>query len=237
VGVVLAGNLVDAGANLGTGNVFVDGSFVNPPDAGYSTDGKMVIESGVTNAIADNAYLYVTGGGAAGTADQGYLSLGAGINETVGGLMVGGVEGVGGTILGPGTYGSSASGAPNPGLANPDEYFSGAGTVTVVPAGVPGDYNNNGAVDAADYVLWRKGGPLANDFTPGVQSTDYDFWRSRFGATSNPGSGSRLGTSAVPEPSTIVIGVCLAIGFAGSNGERGFGRAGAENLNFLRKNS
>lgn len=26
-----------------------------------------------------------------------------------------------------------------------------------------GDFNNNGTVDAADYVLWRKSGPLAND--------------------------------------------------------------------------
>ena len=26
-----------------------------------------------------------------------------------------------------------------------------------------GDYNNNGTVDAADYVLWRNGGPLQNE--------------------------------------------------------------------------
>ena len=71
-------------------------------------------------------------------------------------------------------------------------------------AGVSGDYNNNGAVDAADYVLWRKGGPLANDPTEGVQPADYDFWQSRFGATS--GSGSSLGNAnAVPEPSVIVL--------------------------------
>ena len=38
-----------------------------------------------------------------------------------------------------------------------------------VPAGVPGDYNNNGKVDAADYVLWRNGGPLQNEVTtPGT---------------------------------------------------------------------
>ena len=49
------------------------------------------------------------------------------------------------------------------------------------PAGVSGDYNNNGTVDAADYVLWRNGGPLLNDPTPGVQAADYSFWRSRFG--------------------------------------------------------
>ena len=35
------------------------------------------------------------------------------------------------------------------------------GTVGAALAGVLGDYNNNGTVDAADYVLWRNGGPLA----------------------------------------------------------------------------
>jgi hypothetical protein len=69
--------------------------------------------------------------------------------------------------------------------------------------GVPGDYNNNGVVDAGDYVEWRKGGTLANDPTPGVQPADYDFWRSHFGAP--PGSGSNLGSSAVPEPAGIVL--------------------------------
>jgi hypothetical protein len=75
------------------------------------------------------------------------------------------------------------------------------------PAGVPGDYNNNGTVDAADYVLWRNNGPLLNDPTLGVQAADYAFWRSRFGATSGSGSGSSL--AAVPEPGTAQI-ACLA---------------------------
>jgi T5SS/PEP-CTERM-associated repeat protein len=77
-------------------------------------------------------------------------------------------------------------------------------------AGVLGDYNNNGIVDGADYVLWRNGGPLANDPTPGVQAADYDFWRSRFGATS--GSGAGLGQpGAVPEPTAVLL---LLIGAA-----------------------
>ncbi len=48
---------------------------------------------------------------------------------------------------------------------------------------VPGDFNNNGTVDAADYILWRKkngGGALPNDggITPGVtNSADYTYWR------------------------------------------------------------
>ena len=45
--------------------------------------------------------------------------------------------------------------------------------------GLEGDYNNNGTVDAADYVLWRNGGPLQNEVdTPGtVNAADYTEWR------------------------------------------------------------
>jgi hypothetical protein len=65
--------------------------------------------------------------------------------------------------------------------------------------GVPGDYNNNGVVDAADYVLWRDGGPLQNDPTPLNQPADYDFWRARFG---NRRAGAEV--AAVPEPTTAM---------------------------------
>jgi hypothetical protein len=68
---------------------------------------------------------------------------------------------------------------------------------------MPSDFNSNGIVDAADYVLWRKGGQLANDTTPGVQPGDYNVWRSHFGQSA--GSGSALPSAespsaAVPEP-------------------------------------
>jgi hypothetical protein len=76
------------------------------------------------------------------------------------------------------------------------------GNVTYVGGGVLGDYNNNGIVDAGDYVLWRKGGPLQNEGdTPGVvNAADYTYWRSRFGATSGTGAG--VGAAAVPEPTS-----------------------------------
>jgi hypothetical protein len=77
---------------------------------------------------------------------------------------------------------------------------------------VPGDYNGNGVVDAADYVLWRKGGPLQNEVnTPGtVDASDYTAWRARLGNnTAGSGSGS-LDGGAVPEPSTSLLAL-LAI--------------------------
>src|SRR4029077_4508555 len=73
--------------------------------------------------------------------------------------------------------------------------------------GALGDYNNNGAVDAADYAAWRKNlnapGQLPNDVTPGVTAADYTTWRTNFGKTLAGGSGAAF-TSEVPEPPTIV---------------------------------
>ena len=79
-------------------------------------------------------------------------------------------------------------------------------TVSTPPA-VLGDYNGNGSVDAADYVLWRNGGPLLNEgVTVGtVDPADYNYWRSRFGTTT--GSGSVAGN--VPEPNSLLL-LCLA---------------------------
>jgi hypothetical protein len=69
---------------------------------------------------------------------------------------------------------------------------------------VLGDYNNNSIVDAADYVVWRNGGPLGNEGdSPGVvDQLDYSFWRSRFGAMTGSSSTVRV---AVPETSSLPL--------------------------------
>jgi len=79
------------------------------------------------------------------------------------------------------------------------------------------DYNGNGVVDAADYVLWRNAngtmvppGQSPDGTGDGfVNTADYDFWRSRFGLASGSGSGGSASTSQVPEPMTFSL---LAIG-------------------------
>jgi hypothetical protein len=57
---------------------------------------------------------------------------------------------------------------------------------------LPGDYNKNGQVDAADYVLWRNAlgqtglAPFSSADGNGdgtVDDTDYGVWRANFGAT------------------------------------------------------
>jgi hypothetical protein len=79
--------------------------------------------------------------------------------------------------------------------------------------GTPGDYNDDGIVNAADYVLWRNNEgqnfALANErsdaATPGVpDSEDYEFWVSQFGM------GGGGGAVAVPEATTATLAI-LAI--------------------------
>jgi hypothetical protein len=74
---------------------------------------------------------------------------------------------------------------------------------TILPPQLIGDYNGNGVVDAADYVLWRSGGPLLNqgDDRDHVNQQDYVVWRSHFGQTA---AGSGLGSGqSVPEPAGL----------------------------------
>jgi hypothetical protein len=98
-----------------------------------------------------------------------------------------------------------------------------SGVLSVATVGVPGDYNNNGAVDAADYVLWRNGGPLANEVdAPGtINGADYAAWRARFGNPSGSGGGSDASANApVPEPATVVM-LILAAAVSTARKQRG----------------
>jgi hypothetical protein len=69
-----------------------------------------------------------------------------------------------------------------------------------------GDYNDDGMVDAADYVVWRNnlgGTGLPNDPTPGiVDNTDYLNWKANFGLSAT----GALSMAAVPEPGTLALG-------------------------------
>jgi hypothetical protein len=83
--------------------------------------------------------------------------------------------------------------------------------VLLIPAAT-GDYNGDGMVDAADYIVWRK--------TDGMQS-GYDTWRAHFGQSFSfvgTGSGASATADNVPEPATIVL---LSFATAGFRFRRG----------------
>jgi autotransporter-associated beta strand protein len=202
------GTTVLSGANTYTGGTFVDDGTLAVSGASGRfgggdvtvSGGNAAISSGVANAIVDTATLTLLGGGVANLADVGFISLASGINEHVTSLVLGS------TAQANGTYGATGSGAAN---IN-DEYFSGLGVITVGPAGLPGDFNSDGKVDAGDYVTWRKNSgtnnALANDNGLGtpVGPAHYDLWRGNFGNTTS-GSGSSLGRAGVPEPSSLLL--------------------------------
>lgn len=87
-------------------------------------------------------------------------------------------------------------------------------SITSAAITLQGDYNLDGAVDAADYSVWRdslgrQGTGLAADGNGDevVDQLDYDLWKSSFGSNGS-GVGSRA-TSTIPEPSSIAI-ACAA---------------------------
>jgi autotransporter-associated beta strand protein len=85
------------------------------------------------------------------------------------------------------------------------------------PDGVAGDFNNDGIVDAADYVMWAKlrntSTPLENDGDLGtpINEDHYELWQQYNGEVFQ-GSGGE-GNGSVPEPSTFalwLLGICAA---------------------------
>ncbi|MEX2091296.1 MAG: matrixin family metalloprotease [Pirellulales bacterium] len=73
-----------------------------------------------------------------------------------------------------------------------------------------GDYNLDGAVDAADYSVWRNslgqvGSNLPADGSGDgtVNVADYSVWKTNFGMTSGSASGG--GIAGVPEPAGVVL--------------------------------
>jgi GH35 family endo-1,4-beta-xylanase len=84
----------------------------------------------------------------------------------------------------------------------------------VIPVPIlPGDYNDDGVVGAADYIVWRNNhgtdAVLPNDTTPGdVSTADYSVWVANHGSS----AGGSVSGQAVPEPAgATVLAVVAAI--------------------------
>jgi CubicO group peptidase (beta-lactamase class C family) len=81
--------------------------------------------------------------------------------------------------------------------------------IALVPE-LPGDFNRDGVVDVADYVVWRKNfGASVNlpneTMSLGlVDQADFNVWRSHFGQTSLSGSSTNA-DATIPEPASIML--------------------------------
>jgi len=91
------------------------------------------------------------------------------------------------------------------------------GNTFVLTAFGSGDFNGDGSVDAADYVVWRNTlGSSVNLFADGdgsgmVDQGDYQLWKSQFGSTAGSGAGLH-NSHSVPEPTSLVaLSVALTI--------------------------
>jgi len=82
---------------------------------------------------------------------------------------------------------------------------------------LPGDFDQNGVVDAADYVTWRKS--VGTTYTP----SDYDLWRAHFGQTVGVGATANY---MVPEPPQCVISLMTVVALCG------FRQPGSSRTNF-----
>ena len=194
-----------AAANVGVGDLVVAGDLTST-----TVTAQAIIKAGVANAIFDASTLSLAGGGAPLTADQAFLTLESGVNETVGGLILGGVA-----QTTPGTYGSSSS----PATFKRDEFFSGNGVVTLLSAN-DANFDNDLDVDGADFLTWQRhfGGPAGastGDATgDGVaNASDFAAWKAAFGPASAVPS-----SYVVPEPgSAILIIIAVALAHASRN--------------------
>jgi hypothetical protein len=100
----------------------------------------------------------------------------------------------------PAINAGTASFAPSvdlDGRARPHGATFDIGAYEWYPASVPGDFNNDGIVDTADYVSWRK----TDGGSPGYQE-----WRENFAESFGGG-----GANAAPEPSVFVV-LMVALG-------------------------
>jgi T5SS/PEP-CTERM-associated repeat protein len=85
------------------------------------------------------------------------------------------------------------------------QYTPNAVVLSVISTVPTGDYNGNGVVDAADYVVWRKNpGGLGGN-------AGYDTWRANFGRTGSGSGATSFSSAAVPEPAGIVLVLTVSL--------------------------
>ena len=113
-----------------------------------------------------------------------------------------------GNLIGDGVFASHGGGG-----------FTEATALIAVPDRLPGDFNNNGAVDAADYTVWRNNlrssyhlhgnGDETGASRHVVDLADFQMWKQNFGMVAG-GQSLGGGASVVPEPSSLLLAIAAA---------------------------
>ncbi|MEX2170339.1 MAG: autotransporter-associated beta strand repeat-containing protein [Pirellulales bacterium] len=174
----------------GTGTLALTGANTYAGDTVVQA-GKLIVAS---SFLADSSDVYLSTGS---TLDLNFM----GSPDVIGSLLFNDVS------QAVGTWGSVLSDAEFT-----SSLLRGTGTLQVTGffgQSVPGDYNRNGVVDAADYVVWRNG--LGTMFGPSA----YGVWLANFGRTAGNGAteGS-LNHVHTPEPESWLIGLLAIIAMA-----------------------
>ena len=87
-------------------------------------------------------------------------------------------------------------------------------SVSQIRQGLPGDYNEDGVVDAADYTIWRNNVGdsvvrLPNAFGAGAIGLEqYDLWRQQYGSELQLGIGQG---AIVPEPNSMALALIVTL--------------------------
>jgi uncharacterized protein (TIGR03382 family) len=207
---ISAGKLLFNGSNT-TGNITV------------STNGVLGGTGSVSGAVTLNNFGHLAPGTSVESFDVGALTLNTGsildfelgaggvmdrinvaglltiVGSTVNLTDVGGMSAGLYTLIDYGTISGSVAGLGTPnGPSNFKYSLIDTGSMIHLRVSIPGDFNFDNIVDAADYIVWRKG--LGTIYTP----SDYNVWRAHFGETS--ASGSSLGAGdTVPEPGAAAV--------------------------------
>ncbi|HEY3393729.1 MAG TPA: autotransporter-associated beta strand repeat-containing protein [Lacipirellulaceae bacterium] len=191
IAIINAGTFTISGVVSGPGDVAKSGAGTLALTGANSYTGDTVIQEGAVRihhpSLADTADIYLSTGAFLN------LNFSSGL-DVIDSLFIDGVS------QPAGIWGANGSGAP---FTTPRIVGAGRLQVTTfIPPSLAGDFNADGIVDAADYIVWRNGLDVA------YTQADYDVWRANFGR--NAASGLPNSAAAVPEPCSLTL-LLLAI--------------------------
>ncbi len=196
------GTLTISGMITGAGSLTKSGAGTLALTAANSYTGNTAVQAGTlrisNRSLADTANVLLSTGS---TLDLQF----SGAADTIKSLLVNNISQVIGLW---GAVGNASALYHTP-------LITGAGVLQITSGPIAGDYNNDGEVDSADYVMWRTafGSATLTNRDPNnagaVGQADYDSWRAHVGQTAGSGVGTGSGADiiaiAAPEPSAFVL--------------------------------